>query len=113
MLNITDLTFRIGPRVLFDKASAALPDRARVGFVGRNGTGKTTLMRMIAGEIEPEGGRVDLPRQMRYGRVEQEAPGGPGAMIDFVLAADRERAALVAEAETATDPLRIADIQMR
>ena len=113
MLHINDLTYRIGPRLLFDSATAALPDRARVGFVGRNGAGKTTLFRMIAGEIDPEGGSIKLPRQTRLGRVEQEAPGGPGALIDFVLSADKERAALMAEAETATDPLRIADIQTR
>ena len=113
MLHINDLTYRIGPRLLFDSATAALPDRARVGFVGRNGAGKTTLFRMIAGETDPEGGSIKLPRQTRLGRVEQEAPGGPGALIDFVLSADKERAALMAEAETATDPLRIADIQTR
>ncbi len=113
MLHINDLTYRIGPRLLFDSATAALPDRARVGFVGRNGAGKTTLFRMIAGEIDPEGGSIKLPRQTRLGRVEQEAPGGPGALIDFVLSADKERTALLAEAETATDPLRIADIQTR
>ena len=113
MLHINDLTYRIGPRLLFDSATAALPDRARVGFVGRNGAGKTTLFRMIAGEIDPESGSIKLPRQTRLGRVEQEAPGGPGALIDFVLSADKERTALLAEAETATDPLRIADIQTR
>ncbi len=113
MLHINDLTYRIGPRLLFDGATAALPERARVGFVGRNGAGKTTLFRMISGELEPEGGSINLPRQARLGRVEQEAPGGPGALIDFVLSADVERATLIAEAETAADPMRISDIQMR
>jgi len=113
MLHINDITLRLGPRVLFDKATAALPDRARVGFVGRNGAGKTTLFRMISGELAPETGTVSYPRQMRLGRVEQEAPGGPGTLIDFVLAADLERHSLMAEAETATDPARIADIHLR
>ncbi|WP_034992563.1 ABC-F family ATP-binding cassette domain-containing protein [Beijerinckia mobilis] len=113
MLHINDLTVRIGPRVLFDKATAALPDRARIGFVGRNGAGKTTLFRMISGEAVPESGTITIPKNMRLGRVEQEAPGGPGTLIDFVLAADKERAALMAEAETASDPHRIAEIQTR
>ncbi|WP_131193962.1 ABC-F family ATP-binding cassette domain-containing protein [Lichenihabitans psoromatis] len=113
MLHINDLTFRLGPRILFDKAGAALPDQARIGFVGRNGTGKTTLFRMISGELHPEGGTLSLPRNVRLGRVEQEAPGGPTKMVDFVLSADVERAALMDEAETATDPTRIADIQTR
>ncbi len=113
MLHINNLNYRLGPRLLFDSASAALPERARVGFVGRNGAGKTTLFRLIAGELEAEGGDIRLPRQARLGRVEQEAPGGPGALIDFVLEADTERTALLAEAEIAADPHRIAEIQTR
>ena len=113
MLHINDITFRLGPRVLFDKASAALPDLARVGFVGRNGAGKTTLFRMIAGELSPETGELGIPRNARLGRVEQEAPGGAQTLVDFVLDADIERAALLKEADTATDPLRIADIHTR
>ncbi|ACK49941.1 ABC transporter related [Methylocella silvestris BL2] len=113
MLHINDVTLRLGPRVLFDKASAALPDGSRVGFVGRNGAGKTTLFKIISGELHPESGEVSYPRQMRLGRVEQEAPGGPQSLIDFVLDADVERAALMREAETAADPGRIADIHLR
>jgi ATP-binding cassette subfamily F protein 3 len=113
MLHINDLTLRLGPRILFDKATVALPDQARVGFVGRNGTGKTTLFRMMSGELAPESGSIRIPRQMRIGRVEQEAPGGPGTLIDFVLAADIERASLLEEAEHAADPSRIAEIHTR
>lgn len=113
MLAIDDLSYRLGPRLLFDHASAMIPPGARVGFVGRNGAGKTTLFRLVCGEIAPEGGSTSLPRRARIGRVEQEAPGGPGKLVDFVLAADVERAQLMAEAETASDPLRIADIQTR
>jgi ATP-binding cassette subfamily F protein 3 len=113
MLQIDAITYRLGPRLLFDAASASLPERARVGFVGRNGAGKTTLFRMIAGELEPESGSVKIPRLARLGRVEQEAPGGPGSLIDFVLSADVERASLMEEAETAADPARIAEIQTR
>src|SRR5947209_18254205 len=113
MLQIGDLTYRLGPRLLFDGASAMLPERSRVGLVGRNGVGKTTLVRLITGELVPEGGRVALPRRARLGQVEQEAPGGETSLLDFVLAADEERSALLAEAESASDPGRIADIQAR
>src|SRR5437588_12903398 len=108
MLQISELTYRLGPRLLFDGAGATLPAGARVGFVGRNGVGKTTLFRLIAGEIAPEGGTITLPRRARLGQVEQEAPGGETPLIDFVLAADEERHALLAEAERASDPTRIA-----
>ena len=113
MTTIADLTYRLGPRVLFDGASAQIPEGARVGFVGRNGAGKTTLFRLISGEIAAESGSIALPRRAKMGRVEQEAPGGPGKLIDFVLAADTERAALLHEAETAHDPHRIAEIHTR
>jgi len=113
MLQVTDLTYRLGPRLLFDSASVILPERARVGFVGRNGAGKTTLFRLICNEIAAEGGDISIPRAARIGRVEQEAPGGDGKLVDFVLAADVERTALLEEAEVATDPHRIADIHTR
>jgi ATP-binding cassette subfamily F protein 3 len=113
MLHINELTYRLGERLLFDHASAALPTGARVGLVGRNGAGKTTLFRLISGEISGESGSISLPKHTRIGRVEQEAPGGAETLIDFVLAADHERAALLAEAAAASDPLRIAEIQTR
>jgi ATP-binding cassette subfamily F protein 3 len=113
MLHLNDITLRMGPRLLFDHATAALPERAHVGFVGLNGAGKTTLFNVIAGDMSPDDGGISLPRHARLGRVEQEAPGGPQKLVDFVLEADRERAALLAEAETAHDPNRIAEIQTR
>ncbi|RBP13824.1 ATP-binding cassette subfamily F protein 3 [Roseiarcus fermentans] len=113
MLHINGLTYRLGARLLIDGATAALPSGARVGLVGRNGAGKSTLFRLIRGEISPESGAITTPRGARLGSVEQEAPGGPERLIDFVLSADVERAALSAEAEDATDPERIAEIQTR
>jgi ATP-binding cassette subfamily F protein 3 len=113
MLSIDDLTYRLGARLLFDKASVFVPPRTRAGFVGRNGAGKTTLFRMICGEIAGETGTISLPAKLKIGRVEQEAPGGPTALVDFVLAADIERAALLERAETETDPHEIAEIQTR
>ncbi|GAU84925.1 ABC-F family ATP-binding cassette domain-containing protein [Bosea sp. BIWAKO-01] len=113
MLTLNDITYRLGERLLLDRASAALPDGSRVGLVGRNGTGKTTLFRIITGDLSPEGGSVSVPRGMRIGGVAQEAPGGPESLIEVVLAADTERAALMKEAETAIDPLRIAEIETR
>ncbi len=113
MLTISDLTYRLGERLLFDAAGVALPPRARAGFVGRNGAGKTTLFRLVSGEIAPESGIISLPARTRLGRVEQEAPGGPTPLIDFVLAADVERAALLERAHTEADPHEIAEIQTR
>jgi ATP-binding cassette, subfamily F, member 3 len=113
MLHISALTYRLGERVLIDNASAALPSGAHVGLVGRNGAGKTTLFRLIRGELSPEGGAVIVPKGARVGSVEQEAPAGAESLVDFVLSADVEREALTAEAETASDPERIAEIHAR
>ena len=113
MLHINDLTYRIGARLLIDHASVALPTGARVGLVGRNGAGKTTLFRIVRGDLSPETGGVTTAKGARIGSVEQEAPGGAQSLVDFVLDADVERRALLAEAETAHDPARIADIQTR
>src|SRR3989440_11512865 len=113
MLVLDDISIRVAGRLLLDAASARIPDGARVGLVGRNGIGKTTLFRAIAGEIGVEHGTIRLPSGARIGRLAQEAPGGPESLIDVVLAADTERTSLLAEAETAHDPHRIAEIQMR
>jgi ATP-binding cassette subfamily F protein 3 len=113
MLHINELSYRIEGRLLLDEATVAIPGGHKVGLVGRNGTGKTTLLRLIAGEIAPDMGGLTLPKGMRLGYVQQEAPGGDVSLIDWVLAADTERAALLAEAETATDPERIGDIHTR
>ncbi|MCA0320187.1 MAG: ATP-binding cassette domain-containing protein [Proteobacteria bacterium] len=113
MLQINDLTVRVAGRVLIDNASVALPPNARVGFLGRNGTGKSTLFKVIQGDLSADSGTIKLPSRARIGGVAQEAPGGPQTLVEFVLEADKERQSLLAEAETANDPHRIAEIQTR
>ncbi|MCT8328652.1 ABC-F family ATP-binding cassette domain-containing protein [Albidovulum sediminis] len=113
MLRISDITYSVEGRPLFEGASATIPTGHKVGLVGQNGTGKTTLFRLIRGELALEGGEITRPARSRVGGVAQEVPSSSTSLIDTVLAADTERAALMAEAETATDPHRIADIQHR
>src|SRR5208282_462889 len=113
MLVIDDLTVRIAGRALLEGASARIIPGARVGLVGRNGSGKTTLFNVIAGDMSPEHGSIELPPRWRIGRLAQEAPNGPESLLEVVLKADRERSALLTEAETAHDPHRIAEIQTR
>ncbi|MEJ1158554.1 ABC-F family ATP-binding cassette domain-containing protein [Prosthecomicrobium sp. N25] len=113
MITVSDLTYRIAGRTLLEQASVTIPAGAKAGLVGKNGTGKTTLFKLVTGDIAAESGSIAVPRGARIGGVAQEAPGSAIALIDFVLAADTERAALLAEAETATDPHRIAEIHTR
>ncbi len=119
MLQITDLTFRIDGRPLFEGASAQIADGWKVGLVGRNGTGKSTLLRIIREEVaKGEGngrgdGSIRLNRGARMGFVAQEVPANDQTLLDVVLEADVERASLMAEAETSEDPMRIGDIHAR
>jgi ATP-binding cassette, subfamily F, member 3 len=113
MLHINDLSYRIEGRPLFEHATAAIPDGHKVGLVGRNGIGKTTLLRLIAGEIHPDDGSICFPKNGTIAHVSQEAPGGPETLLETVLASHAELAALSAEAETADDGHRIAEIHTR
>ncbi|TMV64003.1 ABC-F family ATP-binding cassette domain-containing protein, partial [Thioclava sp. BHET1] len=113
MLTLADISYSVDGRPLFEGASARIPAGHKVGLVGRNGAGKTTLFRLIRGELALEGGEISLPSRARIGGVAQEVPSSSVSILDTVLAADTERAELMAESETATDPARIAEIQSR
>ncbi|MFN7224114.1 MAG: ABC-F family ATP-binding cassette domain-containing protein [Paracoccaceae bacterium] len=113
MLRIDDITYNVEGRPLFEGASATIPTGHKVGLVGRNGAGKTTLFRLIRGELALEGGSITLPARARIGGVAQEVPSSSTSLLDTVLQADEERTSLLAEAEHAHDPHRIADIQAR
>ena len=113
MLSISDISYSVEGRPLLEGASANIPTGHKVGLVGRNGSGKTTLFRIIKGELALEGGEISLPSRAKIGGVAQEVPSSSTTLLETVLQADTERSALLAEAETATDPARIADIQHR
>ncbi len=113
MLRIEDITYNVEGRPLFEGASATIPTGHKVGLVGRNGAGKTTLFRLIRGELALEGGTITLPGRARIGGVAQEVPSSATSLLDTVLQADEERTSLLAEAEHAHDPHRIAEIQHR
>ena len=99
MLTIDNVTVRLGGRTILDRATAALPGRSRVGLIGRNGAGKSTLMKVAAGLLDPDEGQVSMPKAARLGYIAQDAPGGTATPFETVLAADTERAALLAEEE--------------
>src|SRR6201996_6709699 len=113
MLSLTDISVRIAGRLLIDRSSVQIVPGSRVGFVGRNGVGKSTLFHAIRGELPTERGTIAVPPRWRIGSLAQEALDGPDQLIEVVLKADREREALMREAEVASDPDRIAEIQTR
>ncbi|WP_033074665.1 ABC-F family ATP-binding cassette domain-containing protein [Sphingopyxis sp. MWB1] len=113
MLTINDLTVRLGGRTILDRASASLPGKSRTGLIGRNGAGKSTLMKVMIGQLEADEGGIEMPRKTRVGYIAQEAPSGSATPFETVLAADTERAELLAASESVTDPDRLGDIHER
>ena len=113
MLKINDISYSIAGRQLLANASATIPSGHKVGIVGRNGTGKTTLFKLITNDLGLDDGNIEIPKKMRIGGIAQEAPASNDSLLETVLSADTERTALLEEAEVATDPNRIADIHGR
>jgi len=99
MIAFRNFALRRGERLLLSNVDLALHAGARVGVVGRNGCGKSSLFAAIQGEIEPDHGDLDLPSRVRIASVAQETPSLPDAAIDFVVSGDTEvHAILKAEA---------------
>ncbi|MBJ26832.1 MAG: glycosyl transferase family 1 [Alphaproteobacteria bacterium] len=113
MLHINELTHGFGPRLIFNKVSTYIPKGHKVGVVGSNGTGKSTLFRLISREISPDSGNIKITGKYRLGLVSQEAPSGTKNLIDKVLEADEELVRLEAKALVATNPAEISEIQLR
>jgi ATP-binding cassette subfamily F protein 3 len=109
MLRIENLVFDAWGRRFFDSASVAIPSGTKVGLVGRNGVGKSTLFKIILGDLVPLSGEILLPKSAQIGSVDQEHPATPVTLIDTILAADTRREALNAALETAA-PEEMAEI---
>jgi ATP-binding cassette subfamily F protein 3 len=112
MLQINELDFTAWGRRFFNGATVAIPPGAKVGLVGRNGIGKSTLFKLIKGELHATGGDITMPRNARMGAVDQEHPATPDTLIETILAADIERHTLLTELETA-EPERMGEIYAR
>ncbi|MBV7255219.1 ABC-F family ATP-binding cassette domain-containing protein [Pacificimonas sp. WHA3] len=113
MLTLQNITVRLGGRTIIDRASAAIPPGGKVGLIGRNGAGKSTIMKVMTGEIEPDDGEFGMPTGARIGYLQQEAPHGTGTPLETVLAADTERAELLLAAEDDSDPEKLGEVHER
>lgn len=113
MLHINDLSYRVGGRLLYAQATAAVAANQKVGVVGANGSGKSTLFRLIRGELGPEAGSISLSPKTRVSVMAQDPPDGGETLLESVLAADTERARLLDEVEHCVDGHRVADIHAR
>lgn len=112
MIDINDITVRVGSKVLLDHASAHISDSQKVGLVGANGCGKSTLFRVLLGQQETETGDVYFPRGSRVATVAQEQNDIDIHILDFVLAADKERTELLARLQNASE-FELAEIHER
>ena len=113
-LILDSVSYSIAGRQLLDRASLMVDPGRRIGLIGRNGVGKSTLLKLITGQLQVDGGSIRLGQRVRLGYVAQEAPGGEETPLAVVLAADTERAALLAAADDhATPPERMAEIHDR
>jgi ATP-binding cassette subfamily F protein 3 len=113
MLSINNLTYRVGVRTLIEDSSVNVMDGWKVGLVGANGTGKSTLFKLIAGELHADNGTISLSQRQRFGMVRQDIPETDTPLIDIVLSAHEEMAALQKATETEEDPNKLGDIYNR
>ena len=113
VLTIKAVTLRMGGRTLLDGADLNVDMGRRIGIVGRNGAGKSTLLKAISGEIAVDGGDIRMSSRARMAYVRQEAPAGPLSLVDTVLEGDKERLALLAEAEGDISPERMGAVYDR
>ena len=90
MLSFTNLALRRGPNLLFEEASFVIHRDKKVGLIGANGAGKTSLFKMITGELDVEEGYLDYPQDLRMSYLAQEVPGTDDVAVQYVLEGDKQ-----------------------
>ena len=110
MINIQNVTIRLGGNLVIDNASASLPAKGKIGIVGRNGCGKSTLLKTFSGLIEPNSGVIKTPKKIKIGYVAQHAPSGTNSPLNIVLEADNDRSSLLSELDNCEEPTRVSEI---
>ena len=113
MLTLSRLTYRIMNRPLLEDTGLTLMHGWKTGLVGANGTGKSTLFKLITGELAADGGDIELNQNMSVGIIRQDLPDNNTLLLDVVLAADTERARLLHQADTEIDPYKLAEVHTR
>ena len=113
MSEVRNPSFAIDGNPLFVTASTLIPTGHKVRIIGRNGTGKTSLFRLIRKEWGVDGGQIDVLSAFGIGGVDQEAPASDISLLDTVLTADREHHQLLTKADTSTDADRLGQIHVR
>src|SRR5882724_12775340 len=113
MLNFTDVTIRRGPRVLFSGATFGLFRGEKVGITGENGSGKSSLLALVRGELQPDVGTFEMPSNLAVAHVSQELHATEQAALEFVLDGDAELRSIeaaIAAAEARNDGLKLGEL---
>jgi ATP-binding cassette subfamily F protein 3 len=113
VLTLTDVELRRGPQVLFEHATLNIYRGEKVGIVGRNGCGKSSLLALIRGELAPDAGEYAAPPNQRLAWVSQELPSSDSPLVEYVLDGDvelRQIEAQIAAASDATDGAHLATL---
>ncbi len=106
MIQISQVTLRRGVKVVLQNASVTLQPREKVGLIGRNGAGKSSLFALMTNRLQADAGDVDIPPRWRVGEVAQDVPETEDGATDFVLQGDiplMQAQAALAAAEAADD----------
>ena len=90
MIEIKNLTLQRGLKVLLNQASATITPRQRIGLIGKNGTGKSSLFALLKNEITHDSGEISIPKNWKLAAVSQETPALDISALDYVLQGDAD-----------------------
>ncbi|OGT53931.1 MAG: hypothetical protein A3F17_02915 [Gammaproteobacteria bacterium RIFCSPHIGHO2_12_FULL_41_15] len=116
MLQLSNITLYRGEKILFDHADLTLYENHKIGIVGNNGCGKSTLFSLLLGNMSVDTGAVNLPNHLKWGVIEQQTPHSDLSLIDFVLEGDQALQSLQHQlkiAETNNNGIKIAELHGR
>ena len=88
MISLQDISLRLGSQLLLDEATLTIYAGQKVGIIGRNGTGKTSLFKLLMGELSPDTGELDFPKDLRKSQMRQETIGSDRPAVDYVMDGD-------------------------
>ena len=101
MIALQDITIMRGTKVLIEGASATILQGQKVGIIGRNGCGKSTLFAAIQGELAPDLGTIGIPKNLKIATVAQKTPALPTPAIEYVMQGDKTVSSLLSRRDAA------------
>ena len=113
MLSVKDVNYHIAGKLLLSDVTFQVSDKQHIGLVGRNGTGKSTLFKLLNHQLQADDGKIEVTGNWKILSVRQEMPDGEITPLEYLLAQDTERNELMTELEDCSDTARMADIYDR